>query len=124
MWRAVGRTGEVSGAWEAWARWGGVECAVGLCVGCGGVCRALLAWLSEHGRWRHAMAGWEGGCRSGVFVEAFWRLGWCWVLCGAAAGSDIGDAGATAVAEALKTNSTLSSLNLRGECVVCGLAMR
>ena len=33
----------------------------GACVGCGGVCRALLAWLSEHGRWRHAMAGLGGG---------------------------------------------------------------
>ena len=40
-----------------------------------------------------------------------------------AAGNDIGEAGATAVAEALKTNSTLSSLNLECECVVCGLAM-
>ena len=48
----------VGGMW--WARWVGVECAVGLCVGCGGVWRALLAWLSEHGRWRHAMAGWGG----------------------------------------------------------------
>ena len=45
------------------------------------------------------------------------------MLCGAAAGNRVGDAGATAVAEALKTNSTLSSLNLYCECVVCGLAM-
>ena len=44
-------------------------------------------------------------------------------MCGAAAVNKIGDAGATAVAEALKTNSTLSSLDLGGECVVCGLAM-
>ena len=44
-------------------------------------------------------------------------------MCGAAAANKIGEAGATAVAEALKTNSTLSSLNLECECVVCGLAM-
>ena len=44
-------------------------------------------------------------------------------MCGAAAGNAIWDEGAAAVAEALKTNSTLSSLNLYGECVVCGLAM-
>ena len=44
-------------------------------------------------------------------------------MCGAAADNWIGKAGAMAVAEALKTNSTLSSLNLFGECVVCGLAM-
>ena len=44
-------------------------------------------------------------------------------MCGAAAVNGIGEAGARAVAEVLKTNSTLSSLDLGGECVVCGLAM-
>ena len=36
---------------------------------------------------------------------------------GGIAGNEIGDEGAAAVAEALKQNSTLSSLHLYGECV-------
>ena len=53
------------------------------------------------------------------------RFGFGLVLCvvWGAAGNGIRAAGGTAVAEALKTNSTLSSLDLTCECVVCGLAM-
>ena len=68
------------------------------------------------------MAGWGGVVASVLLLRRF-GFGLVSGVVWGTAENRIGDAGATAVAEALKTNSTLSSLNLRSECVVCGLAM-
>ena len=48
---------------------------------------------------------------------------WLWAVVGVVCGmadNGIGDAGARAVAEALKANSTLTSLDLSCECVGLG----
>ena len=81
-------------------------------VECGAECCGLccVAWLVMRS------VGMElgHGVDSGV-------CGWCWGACGVGvrgiAGNWIGKQGAAAVAEALKQNSTLSSLDLGGECV-------
>ena len=73
MWQAVGGEGEVSGAWETWAKWVVWSVRWGLC-GVWWRVEGVVAWLSEHGV--EACEGRWGACGFGAVVEVFgfWLL--------------------------------------------------